>query len=270
MSVADVQRLFAENDAPHDAAQAAREALARAARAQLNTEGSDEARTLPRLPRRSRLAALGVLGDLFAATIGRAAGWLLSQVVRVLKYRPVRWAAMLTVTAATVWAVYWFLVLPRLPIASAEVLAEYRQLWDDVEAAGKDAGSADWDRLTARAESLAFRHELPLRHHATARQPIVQELMWATPLLSQAVTDVRDGRADKSQQVAKVRIHLQNAERLAVRQQEIAEEQPVASRAPLVTTGDGGIDTLFVAFLAFDALVAVAIVWYALRRVARR
>lgn len=268
MPVGEIQKLFAEGDTPHDAAQAARDALARASRAHLIDSGSDEAPLVARLPRRSRLNAAGLLGDLLAATIGRALGWLFSQVMWLLKYRPVRWAAFLALVAGASGAIYWFVVLPRLPLSAEAVLAEYQQLWVEVAAAReRKAGDDEWESLIGRADSLAFRHELPLRHQATSRQPIIQELLWATPNLPQAVRDSRGERSDESQAIAKVRIHLSNAERLAVREGEIAEQLPAADRSGARTMfGESGIDALFVGFLVFDGLVVLAVGWYVLRR----
>lgn len=254
--VADIRQLFHAESPAADASHAARNALARAAHAQLAADVGNEP---PRLPRKPRFAALGAIADVVAATLGRACGWLLSLIGRWLACRPVRWAIGAALAGAAVWAFATFVVWPRLPLAAVNVLADYRDLWEQVEdARRRNAPDQEWSRLVDRADALALRHAPPLQHQARFRQPVIQELLQATAFLTLAVHDARDGRAESSPAAAKFLIHLQNAERRLAREREIAGE--------LATPAPHPDNLLLAGFLILDGVLLLAAAAFVLRR----
>jgi hypothetical protein len=262
--VAQIHRLF-EGEAPTvDAAAAAEAALARSARAQLAVEAGEDA---PRLPRRNRLRLLGLGADVLAGTAGGALGGMATVIGRVLAYRPLQWAAGLATFGTCAFAVYWLVILPRLPLSAPEVFAEYQGYWKMVEAAaGQPTSEAEWQVILADGESLAARSGPALKWHAESRSPVLQELLWGTPFLAPAVRDVRDGKRETSEVVSKFVIHLQNAERRIAREKEMAEEQLPASVGAVAGHGD----RLLVGFVMFDGILVLAAGVFVMRRVLRR
>jgi hypothetical protein len=248
MPVADVRRMFADarsegdnaEDAPVDAAHAAAAALSKSARAHLLRPAGP-----PRVTRRTPSArpnpiavGLGALVEL-AATFTAA---VVMQVLRVFRLQIVQVAILAVLVGVFVWQV----VLPRIPIPSDAILAQYQQLWHEIRAARDQTdGTADWESLERRIAATVAETKPHLTVRSSPSYPEHHELVLVADLLPVVAQEAKAGEQS-------TRNEHQLISHLAVADQQLAGAPP-----PLLTR-------LHVMVLAGWAVVAALVLLWML------